>query len=124
MLRVAICDDNRLVRAAVRRLLELEPGIRCVSEATTGEDAVVLVQGTHVDVLVLDLSLPGMSGLDVIAVLRATVPHVRIVAFSACPAADCAAAVLSAGASAYLEKPVEPDKLIGAIQAAGSSPDT
>lgn len=105
----------------MRRLLELEPGIRCVGEAATGEDAIVLVQGTHVDVLVLDLSLPRLSGLDVIAEIRASVPNVRIVAFSACPAADCAAAALSAGASAYLEKPVEPDKLIGAIEAAGGT---
>ena len=116
MIRVALADDQALVRAGFRSLLETEDGIVVVGEADDGAAAVELVRETKPDVVLLDLMLPGMSGLDVCRAIRAEsgVPIVMLTAKS-----DTIDVVLGleSGADDYVVKPFKPKELVARVRA-------
>ena len=72
--RVLLADDHTLVRTGIRRILEGEPGIEVVAEAADGAHALEMVRTTDADVLVLDLNMPGMDGIDVLRGVKAAYP--------------------------------------------------
>ena len=118
MICVALADDHRMVRAAMRSFIEEEPGMCWAGDFSSAEAAICFLAIHHVDVLVLDLTLPGMSGLLAIPRIREVAPHVRIVVLSAFGAAERAEEVLVAGACCYLQKPVAPSQLAAVIREA------
>lgn len=121
MIRVFIADDQALVRQGLRALLELEPEIAIAGEAADGEETIARVGGAEIDVLLLDIRMPGKSGLDVLRELgRACPPALVLTTF------EDGEAVLEAirhGARGFLLKDVSLQQLVGAIRsvAAGSS---
>src|SRR5205085_12324899 len=84
-IRVAVTDDDSMVRSALRRHLAHEPGIKFVGEATDGLEAIALVQSTEVDVLLLDFAMPRLNGLGALPRVRASSPATQVVMFSSFP---------------------------------------
>lgn len=103
-MRVLIVDDHDVVRSALRRVLSVELVAEVVGEAATGEEALELVAATQPEVVLLDVQLPGMSGPQTAAAIRAAHPEVRIVALTAAADPRSVAAMIAAGADSYLVK--------------------
>src|SRR5262245_8483166 len=119
VIRVAIADDQKIVRSALCGYLQRVPGIVCVGEATNAEEAVQLVHTCEMDVLVLDLRMPGAQEMEVLRRVRAASPDVCVIVLSAYPAERYAAEAMLAGATAYLEKAKgQADRIVQAIHAA------
>lgn len=116
MLRIAIVDDHQIVRAGFRDMLADEPDLSLVFEAGSGEEAIEFLRGTPTDVLLLDLSLPGQSGVDVLRNARQRYPELRILVLSGFPEERYALAMIRNGADGYLCKDCEREELIRAIR--------
>lgn len=115
MLRIAIVDDHEIVRAGFREMLSEETGLQIAFEAASGEEALALLRDTPCDVVLLDLSLPGQSGIDVLRTLRQRHAALRVLVLSGFPEERYALAMLRNGADGYLGKECERDELIRAI---------
>jgi DNA-binding NarL/FixJ family response regulator len=102
--RVLLADDHELMRRLLRHAIAARAGLVIVGEASDGAQALELARTLQPDVIVLDLAMPEMDGLQVAAALRATQPDCAILVFSAFSAARAEAAALAAGADRYLEK--------------------
>jgi CheY-like chemotaxis protein len=100
-LRALVCDDYSMVRETIRPLL-VEAGFEVVREATLATEAISLAEMTQPDVIVLDLSLPGMSGLQAIPILKLVSPGSTVIVFSAYDI--WREACVDAGAAAYVDK--------------------
>ena len=100
-LRALVCDDYSMVRETIRPIL-VEAGFETVREATLATEAIALAELVQPDVIILDLSLPGMSGLQAIPILRLVSPHSSVIVFSAYDIWRQAA--FDAGAAAYVDK--------------------
>jgi DNA-binding NarL/FixJ family response regulator len=107
-LKVLIADDHPLVLQGLRRTLEASDGIDVVGEAGNGEALLALVERRKPDVVLLDLRMPGLDGLDCIAEIARAHPGVKTVVLSACDDRGSIDAALLAGASAYMVKSVSP----------------
>lgn len=116
MTRVVLCDDHAIVRAGLLALLEKERGIQVVGEAGSAQEVVRVVQAGKPDVVLLDLSLPGASGLSAIPELRAVAPSCRILVLSMHAAPESARSALRAGAHGYLVKGSGLSELLYAIR--------
>ena len=102
--RVCLCDDVRQFRELMRFTLDEDPAIEVVCEAADGTQCVEIVASARPDVVLLDLSMPGRDGLEVIADLRRRAPSVAIVVLSGYSADRMADTVLEHGATRYVEK--------------------
>ena len=116
LIRVGIADDHIIVRAALRQFLEHCPDVRVVGEAADGRAAIDLVRHTPMDVLVLDLAMPGHSGLDAIGMIRAKAPAVGILVLSSHPVETYAVKLFRLGASGYLNKQCDPKEIVQAVR--------
>jgi DNA-binding NarL/FixJ family response regulator len=114
-IRVYLCDDVAALRLVTRTVLELEPRVTVVGEAGDGRTAAREVADLQPDVLVLDLSLPELDGLEVLEELARTAPATRIVVFSGYPAQQLAEAALARGARRYVEKGVDITEVARAV---------
>jgi len=119
---VAMADDDYMVRQAMRLYLDNFPDVMWAGEADDADGAVRLVRETPVDVLLLDLTMPGANGLDVVRSVKAADPDVRVLVISGHPAAQVEEFVLRAGAHRYLEKTSGPNAILQAIRAFGQAP--
>ncbi len=117
-IRVLIVDDHALLRQGVRQVLELEPDIKVVGEASDGEKAVVLDGERIPDVVVLDVSMPGMNGVEVARMLKKKRPELGIVMLTIHNDEAYSLTSLQAGASSYMLKDVHPKHLIRAVREA------
>lgn len=115
-LRVFLVDDHTLVRAGLRGLLELAGDITVVGEATSGEEACQMVAGLLPDVILLDIALPGVSGIEAIGRLLRIAPEARILILSMHEAEPFPALALERGALGYLSKRSAPDELVIAVR--------
>jgi DNA-binding NarL/FixJ family response regulator len=122
--RVMIVDDHALVRAGLAELLEGDEGIEVVGTAASGEEALDSLAGLQPDVVLMDLSMPGMGGAAATRKLLATGTDARVVVLTSLSARERILDALDAGAIGYLLKDAEPDELIRGVQAAarGESP--
>lgn len=118
MIHIAIAEDYGVLREALRHLLNAQEGLEVVGEAADGREAVRLVASTDMDVLLLDLGMPRMDGLEALSRIRAAAPHVGVVVLSSRSAALYADQALQAGASAYIEKTTDVNRLMAAIRTA------
>jgi two-component system, NarL family, invasion response regulator UvrY len=116
-IKVLLVDDHAIVREGYRRLLEEEPSIRVVGEAGNGAQACESARTCSPDVVVMDIALPGISGIEATRRLLKDQPHLRILMFSMYDDAIYAARALEAGASGYISKASAPEVLVRAIYA-------
>lgn len=116
MLRLAIVDDHGIVRAGFREMLAEEIEIQIVFEASSGEEALQQLRECDCDVLLLDISLPGQSGVDVLRAVRQRHPAIRVLVLSGFPEERYALAMIRHGADGYLSKECEREELIRAIR--------
>ena len=117
MIRVLIADDHSIVRGGIRRLLEDQEDIQVVAEASDGHEAIKKILETDPDVILLDISMPGMDGLDVTKQLKAINPRVRILILTMHAEEQYAPRLMRAGAMGYVTKHAAPEDLVKAINA-------
>jgi len=115
--RLFLVDDHRIVRAGVRALLQAHDQFEIVGEADCGEDALARVPALTPDVVLLDLSLPGMNGIATAGQLRRLVPSLRLVALSMHEDPEYVQGFLEAGGSGYVPKSAVETQLVDAIHA-------
>jgi DNA-binding NarL/FixJ family response regulator len=113
--RVLVCDDHALVRSGLKRLLESEPSFDVVGEAADAEEAVAGVAELHPDVLLLDVVMPGRSGIEALADLRAAAPDTRVLILSMQDDPSYVRQAFAAGADGYLVKEAADSDLVQAI---------
>jgi two-component system invasion response regulator UvrY len=118
MITVLIADDHTMVRRGLVHLLSLEPQVTVSFEARNGNEALEFVRDHAVDVVVLDISMPGRGGLETIKEIKRLRPQQAVIVLSMHPADQYAVRVLKAGASAYLTKENAPEVLIDAVKKA------
>ncbi|MGX5694705.1 response regulator [Agromyces soli] len=114
-IRVALVDDQALVRTGFRLVLEAQDGIEVVGEAGDGRAALHLAGQTEIDVLLMDVRMPGMDGIAATAALTAEHPSTRVIVLTTFDLDEYAFAAIRAGASGFLLKDVRPDELVTAI---------
>lgn len=116
--RIAVVDDHQLVRIGLKQIIEAQSDFSWVGEAKTGREAIDLLRSTPCDVLLLDLSLPDMSGLDVLRQIKAHHDTVSTLVLSGYPEMQYGLNVLRAGASGFVSKTADDAELCRAIRAA------
>jgi DNA-binding NarL/FixJ family response regulator len=116
MLRIALCDDHPIFREGLKRILLQQSDIKVDLEVGTGASLLEGMAGHHIDVIILDIALPDMNGLDVLKALHASGTRAGVLVLSMHPEEHYARRVLKAGAAGYLQKESPPDELLGAIR--------
>ena len=116
-IRVVLADDHALVRAGIRALLERLPDVTVVGEATDGAEAIALAKSTGADVLLLDIAMPTLNGLEAAAVARVECPDARVVILSGHPNEEYVIQALANGAVGYLLKDAAATQLDVALAA-------
>ena len=106
-----VCDDQAAFRQLVAVVLGLESGIEVVGEARNGREAVALVEKLQPDVLLLDIAMPEMDGLEALSRVREASPATQVVMLTGVTAASVRERALATGASAFIEKGIDIDKL-------------
>lgn len=115
MTRIIICDDHKIVREGLKQIVGVFPEFDVVGEAESAEALLQVLRKTETELLILDVSLPGRSGLEVIKQIRASYPDIRVLVLSMFPEDQFAIRMLKAGASGYLHKDSAPDVLQEAL---------
>ncbi|MEM6708589.1 MAG: response regulator [Pseudomonadota bacterium] len=116
MIRVLLVDDHRLFRAGLSRMLAEVPSITLVGEADTGEGAVNLARELRPNVVLMDLFMPGIGGLEACRRIVALKLDIKVLMVSGCTEAPFPAQALRAGATGYVSKSIPPDELLAAIK--------
>lgn len=114
--RIVLADDHEVVRQGVRRFLETQPSLEICAEAANGQEAVEKTLSLKPDIVILDLSMPVMNGVEATKQIRQLVPSAKIIIFSMHDFAQLAETVKQAGADAYVSKSSQVDKLYEAIR--------
>lgn len=115
MINVLVVDDHDLVRSGIVRLLEDAKNIKVVGEANCGEDAVKLSRELAPDVVLMDINMPGIGGLEATRKIARSTPDVKVIAVTACDDGPFAARLMQAGASGFMGKGTEVDEIVRAI---------
>ena len=116
VIELGIVDDHSIVRAGFREMLSDADGIRIAFEAASGEEALERLRQKEVSVLLLDLSLPGQSGVDVLRYVRQRYPDLKVLVLSGYPEERYALTMIRNGAAGYLCKDCERDELLRAVR--------
>ncbi len=116
-IRLLLADDHAVVRAGTRELLERQPDLSIVGEASDGEEAVRLTHDLKPDVVVMDVRMPKISGVEATRRIKAECPEVRVLVLTAHDDDEYVFALLQAGANGYLLKTAEVEELVKAIRA-------
>ncbi|MBK0004726.1 UvrY/SirA/GacA family response regulator transcription factor [Erwinia sp. S43] len=116
MISVFLVDDHELVRTGIRRILEDIKGIQVVGEANCGEDAVKWCRGNNVDVVLMDMNMPGIGGLEATRKIVRYSPDAKVIMLTIHTESPLPAKVMQAGASGYLSKGAAPQEVVNAIR--------
>lgn len=116
MIKMIIADDHTIVRAGLRELLSICPDMAKIDEAYDGQDLLKKVRKKKYDVILLDISMPGRNGIEILKQIKIERPNLPILVLSMHPEDQYAVRTLKAGASGYLTKNTTSDKLIEAIK--------
>jgi NarL family two-component system response regulator YdfI len=117
-IRVLVADDHLIIREGIRLILETEPGFEQVGDACTGEEAIRLADELHPDVILMDLRMPGMGGIQAIEYLGKKYPELPIVILTTYNEDELMRQGLRAGARGYLLKDIDRNSLFNALRAA------
>ncbi|WP_413112428.1 UvrY/SirA/GacA family response regulator transcription factor [Thaumasiovibrio sp. DFM-14] len=120
MINVFLVDDHELVRTGIRRLLEDVRGIKVVGEADSGEEAVKWCRSQHTDIILMDMNMPGIGGLEATRKILRFNPDVKIIVLTIHTENPFPTKVMQAGAAGYLTKGAGPDEMINAIRSVHS----
>ncbi|HUX71185.1 MAG TPA: response regulator transcription factor [Cellulomonadaceae bacterium] len=122
MIRVVVADDQSLIRAGLRGILEGEPDIEVVAEAADGREAVDAARRTGADVVLMDVRMPGVDGIDATRLIRAdpALAAVRVLVLTTFETDDYVDRALTAGADGFLGKGAEPRELVDAVRVVAS----
>lgn len=116
MIRIAIVDDHAIVRTGLRQFLSEEVDLKVVAEASNGREAIDIVRTGDVDVMLVDLSMPDQSGVEVLAAIKARAPDLPVLILSGFPEQHYATTLLKQGAAGYLSKDCEPHEIARAVR--------
>ena len=116
MIRLLVADDHQLIREGLKQILAAAAGIEVAAEASNGDEALALVKAQDFDLVLLDMSMPGLSGIQLIKRLKLERPKLLILVLSMHGETQYAARALKAGASGYLTKDSASEQLVGAIR--------
>jgi DNA-binding NarL/FixJ family response regulator len=116
MIRVLLADDHKIVRDGLKRILAATADLEVAGEAAGGDETLALVKAADYDVAVVDLSMPGLSGIDLVKRLKMEKPRLRVLVLSMHGEQQYAARALKAGASGYLNKDSAAEQLVNAIR--------
>lgn len=116
MLRILIADDHPVVRRGIKEIITNISDVIVVDEASNGSEVLSKVGAANYDVVLLDITMPGRTGIEILRQLKKEVPRLPILILSIHPEEQYAVRVLRAGASGYLTKESAPDELVVAIQ--------
>ncbi len=117
MVNVLLLDDHSVVRTGYRRLIDAEPDLRVVAEAATAGEAYARLQEGRIDLVVVDISLRGTSGIDAIRRILSRDPQIRVLVLSMHDNPNIVTQAMRAGALGYLTKSSEPSELLDGIRA-------
>lgn len=117
---ILLIDDHPMLRNGVKQLIELDEALRVIGEASSGAEGVALAEQHDPDLILLDLNMPGMNGLDTLVQLRTIDLSGRIVVFSVSNHEDDVVNALKRGADGYLLKDMEPEDLLKALHQAAA----
>jgi DNA-binding NarL/FixJ family response regulator len=116
MIKILIADDHAIVRKGLKQILEEMPGKVASDEARNGQEVLQKIWDDNYDMVLLDISMPGSSGLDILKQLKSERPDLKILVLSMHPEEQYAIRALKAGASGYLTKESTPHELVKAIR--------
>lgn len=116
MIRVLVVDDHDLVRTGITRMLADIEGLQVVGEACTGEEALLKVRELKPDVVLMDVKMPGIGGLEATRKLMRSHPDIKVVAVTVCEEDPFPTRLLQAGAAGYLTKGAALDEMVQAIR--------
>ena len=116
MTRILIADDHGVVRHGLKHLISEAAGMRVTGEASSGEEAFAMARSNRFDIAILDISMPGLGGLETLRRLQAEIPDLKIIILSMHPEEQYAIRCLKEGARAYLTKAGAPTELVNGIR--------
>ncbi|OCH15187.1 MULTISPECIES: UvrY/SirA/GacA family response regulator transcription factor [unclassified Aliivibrio] len=116
MIRVFLVDDHELVRTGIRRILEDVRGIKVVGEAHSGEDAVKWCRTEQADIVLMDMNMPGIGGLEATKKILRFNPDMKVIVLTIHTENPFPTKVMQAGAAGYLTKGAGPDEMVNAIR--------
>ena len=122
MISVVLVDDEQALRRGIRFILEGAPDIEVVAEASNGRDGVARVTDLRPDVVLMDIRMPVMDGIEAAGQLRASAPDIPVVMLTAFDTDAFIVDALRAGAMGFLLKTIEPEGLVSAVRAAAAEP--
>lgn len=117
-IRILIVDDHAVVRQGLRMFLDLDSELEIIGEAENGQQAVKLAHELQPDVILMDLLMPVMNGIDAITTIKSALPQIEIIALTSVLEDSSVVGAVRAGATGYLLKDTQADELIRAIKAA------
>jgi DNA-binding NarL/FixJ family response regulator len=115
MTRIVLADDHQMFRQALRAMLERAPDVEVVAEANNGEELLEVMRNFAVDVVCIDIAMPGMNGIDATRRLLAVSPNVKVIGLSAFSDSQFVLDLLNAGATGYITKAEAGEELLRAI---------
>ncbi|HXH78851.1 MAG TPA: response regulator transcription factor [Nocardioides sp.] len=116
MIRVAVVDDQELMRSALTMMVESQPDLSLVGEAADGHEALALVRSRTVDVVLMDLRMPRLGGIEATEIITSELPSTRVIALTTFDEDDHAFPAIRAGASAFLLKDARAEQIVEAIR--------
>lgn len=117
---IILIDDHPMLRSGVKQLISLEPQLKVIGEASSGQQGIELAEKLDPDLILLDLNMPGMNGLETLDQLRTRTLSGRVVVFSVSNHEDDAISALKRGADGYLLKDMEPEDLLRSLHQAAA----
>ena len=115
-IKVAIVDDHALIREGIKKLLELEESFEIVALAGDGHDALEVIQSTRPDVVLLDINMPNMNGIDCLKQIKLQFPDIKVIMLTIHEDAEYLIETINIGAEGYVLKDADVSSLIKAIQ--------
>ena len=116
MIKIMLVDDHRLVRAGLKRVLSEVPDIEIVAEASSGEEALELSRTLSPDIVLMDINMPGIGGLETTRRLKQRLPDIKIIVVSMHLEEPYPSRLLAAGANGYISKDSAADEVVAAIR--------